>query len=101
MIPLLVFYVHVIFITAAFTTRWQKGGLGEGILAVFFVGLIFFVGWSMATFLIKLLLSPRGLGGVLDRDAVSLLLLTCAEGVFYYFYLRGDSSDDERGDSKQ
>jgi hypothetical protein len=90
-IPLLVFYVHVVFIAAAFTTRWQKEGLGEGFLAVFFVCLIFFVGWSMSTFLIKLLFSPQGLGGIFNRDAISLLLLGAAEGVFYYFYLRGDS----------
>jgi hypothetical protein len=94
-IPLLVFYVHVVFIAAAFTTRWQKEGLGEGVLAVFFVCLIFFVGWSMSTFLIKLLLSPEGLGGIFNRDAISLLLLTAAEGVFYYFYLRGDSPEGD------
>jgi hypothetical protein len=87
MIPLLVFYMHVVFISWLFTRRWQDEGLGEGILAVFFAALIFFVGWSMTSFIVKLLMTQEVLLGI-DRDSASLLLLTGVEGVFYYFYLR-------------
>ncbi|MEW6509354.1 MAG: hypothetical protein AB1428_00195 [Bacteroidota bacterium] len=90
MIPVLVFYLHVVAIAAGFTRRWQEEGVAEGFLAVFFMALIFFVGWSMSSFIMKLLMPPEGLGFLLDRDAASLLLLTAAEGVFYYFYLKGE-----------
>ena len=88
MIPLFVFYVHIVAVSAAFTKRWQEEGLAEGLLAVFFTALIFFVGWSIASFIMKLVMPREGLGILLDRDSASLLLLTASEGVFYYFYLR-------------
>lgn len=91
MVPLLVFYLHIVAAAWAFTRRWQEEGLGEGLLAVFFVTLIFFVGWSIVSFLVRLVIPPAGFGPLMDRDALGLLLLTVAEGFFYYFYLRGDS----------
>jgi len=88
MIPLLVFYVHAVALAAAFTREWQNGGVIDGILAVFFVGLNFFVGWSIASFILKLLIDQEGLGGGFDRDALALLLLTVGEAVFYTLFLR-------------
>ena len=93
MIPLLVFYAHIVAVAGAYTKRWQDEGLAEGFLAVFFMALIFFVGWSMASFVMKLLMPAAGAGPVLDRDSASLLLLTGAETVFYYFYLRGEEGE--------
>jgi hypothetical protein len=90
MIPLIVFYLHIVAIAGAYTRRWQEEGLAEGLLAVFFMSLIFFVGWSMASFVMKLFMTAAGAGPGLNRDSASLLLLTAAEGVFYYFYLRGE-----------
>jgi len=87
MVPLLVFYLHIVAVAAAFTREWQSGGVGEGILAVFFVALNFFVGWSITSFLLKLVISQTGLGGGFDRDALALILLTLAEGVFYTLFL--------------
>ncbi|MBP1679022.1 MAG: hypothetical protein H6Q29_933 [Bacteroidetes bacterium] len=90
MIPLLVFYIHVVALSAVFTKRWQEDGTGEGILAVFFMALIFFVGWGISSFVLKLFLDQAGFGPGLDRDALSLLLLTLVEGAFYYvFFSRG------------
>ena len=91
MIPLIVFYVHIVAIAAVYTRRWQDEGFSEGILAVFFMALIFFVGWSMSSFVMKLIMNAEGAGGAFDRDSASLLLLTGAESVFYYFYIRGES----------
>lgn len=96
MIPLLVFYLHIVAVAAVFTRRWQEEGLGEGFLAVFFMALIFFVGWSMSSFLMKLLMSEQGLGILLDRDAASLSLLTVAEAVFYYYYNKESPADSQR-----
>jgi len=95
MIPLFVFYLHIVAVATAFTRRWQEEGLAEGLLAVFFVTLIFFVGWSIVSFLLKLVIEAPGFGPLLDRDALSLLFLTVAEGFFYYFFLRNDRRPED------
>lgn len=90
MIPLLVFYGHLVTFTAVFTKRWQDEGVGEGLMAVAFMMLIFFVGWSIASFLTKLVMPEEGFGRWFDRDAASLLLLTLAETLFYVLFFRKD-----------
>lgn len=95
MIPLFVFFVHVVAFAAIFTKRWQEEGIGEGLLGLVFALLIFFVGWSMASFILKFVMEAEGFGKWFDRDAASLLLLTVAEGIFYYFYLRNDAPEAE------
>jgi len=99
MIELLVFYVHIVALVTMFTKRWQEEGWSEAFLVVFFMALIFFVGWSITSFIAKLLMDEEGFGLFLNRDAVSLLLLTIGEGILYYFYLRDDKpqAKDEKG----
>ena len=99
MIPLVVFYLHTVAVAAAFTKRWQDEGLAEGFLAVFFIALIFFVGWSMSSFIMKLLMPSEGLGPFFDRDAASLVLLAAMEAVFYTFYLRGTGAAEAGADA--
>ncbi len=88
MVILFVFYLHVIAAVVAFTRRWQSGDVKEGILAVGFVVLIFVVGWQMATFAVKLVVDEKGFGKWLDRDALSLVVLTAAEAVFLLIQTR-------------
>lgn len=88
MIPLIVFYLHIVAAVWAFTKRWQEEGLKEGFLAVAFMGLIFTVGWTLTTLSLQVIISPKGFGPGLDRDSLTLLLLTVGEAVFYYWYLR-------------
>jgi len=98
MVELLVFYIHVVAVVAMFTKRWQEEGLSEAFLVVFFMALIFFVGWSIATFLMKLLMEQEGLGVFFDRDAASLLLLTVGEAVLYFFYLKDEKKPRRVGE---
>lgn len=90
MVGLLVFYIHVLALVTMFTKRWQEEGWSEAFLVVFFMGLIFFVGWSISSFLMKLVLEKEGFGVLFDRDAASLVLLTIGEMILYYFYLRDE-----------
>lgn len=92
MIPLIVFALHIAAAAAVFTHRWQEEGVGEGLLGVFFMAVIFFVGWSITSFLAKLVLDPGGFAVWLDRDAAALVLLTIAEAGFYLFFFRGGSA---------
>jgi hypothetical protein len=89
MIPLLVFYLHTVAAVYIFTQQYQKEGFGAAVLAVGFMALIFSIGWSITTFLLKLVITPKGFGFFFDRDALSLLLLTICEGGFYYVFLSG------------
>jgi hypothetical protein len=88
MITLFVFYIHTIAAVTIFTKRWQHSGLGEGILGVGFLALIFSVGWSICTFVMKLLVDEKGFATWLDRDALSLLLLAIMEALFFYLQMR-------------
>ncbi len=92
MIEVGIFYIHTLAAIAAFTRRWQDEGLGEGILGVAFMGLIFSVGWTISTFCVRFLTPEKGFSRLFDRDALSLILLTIGEAVFYYFYLKGSGS---------
>ena len=98
MIPLIVFYLHIVAMATAFTRRWQEEGVAEGFLAIFLIALIFFVGWSMASFIMKLVMSREGFGVFLDRDAASLLLLTAGELLFAYFYFKENPGNETNAD---
>ena len=89
MVTLFVFYLHTIAAAYGFTQQCQEEGAGAGALVVAFMAIIFSVGWSITTFILKYVVDEKGLGLYFDRDAMSLAILTIAEGVFYYFYLRG------------
>jgi hypothetical protein len=89
MVTLFVFYIHTIAAVYAFTDQCQEEGVGAGTLAVAFMAIIFSVGWSISTFVLKYLITEKGFGIYLNRDAISLAILTIGEAVFYYFYLKG------------
>lgn len=109
MVSAFIFALHVLAAGYAFLSQRKKGGTGEGILAVGFMGIVFAVGWTIATVLTNLLFTPdffvrwyytqtdsvllRVLRQEINRDTISLLILTFAEIFFYYLFLRtpGDS----------
>lgn len=88
MITLFIFYLHTIAAVAMFTVRWMESGLKEGLLAVVFFILLFSVGWSVATVIMKIIVQEQGFGIWLDRDTLALLLLTVIEGAFYLIQFR-------------
>lgn len=87
MIVLIIFYIHIVAAAAVFTKRWQDDGWGEAFLALGFMGIIFAVGWSVTTVILKLFLEKEGLAAWFDRDTMSLFLLTLMEAVFYIAYI--------------
>jgi len=89
MVTLFVFYIHTVAAVYAFTDQYQEEGIGAGALAVAFMGIVFSVGWSISTFILKFLVNEKGFGVYFDRDALSLAVLTLGETVFYYLYLKG------------
>jgi len=88
MITLFIFYAHVVAAVIIYTRRWQETDWKEGLLGAGFLILIFSVGWSMTTFVMRLLVSERGLAPWLDRDTLALLLLAVAEAIFFSVQMR-------------
>ncbi len=88
MITLFVFYIHIVAAVVLFTKHWQDGDWKEGLLSVGFLSLVFSVGWSISTFILKILIDEKGFGVWLDRDALALTLLLLIESVFFYFQLK-------------
>jgi hypothetical protein len=87
-VTLFIFYLHVVGAVALYTIRSQEADWKEGFLAVGFLVLIFVVGWSISTLLLKFFMSEKGFGLWLDRDALSLVLLALMESVFYTVQFR-------------
>lgn len=90
MIPLVVFYAHIVGFSYAFTREYQREGLSAGFLTVGFLVLIFSVGWSISSFAFKNIIGEAGFGHWLNRDALSLLALSVGEGLLYYIYFRNE-----------
>jgi hypothetical protein len=106
-----IFFLHVCAATYAFISRRRSGGMSEGLLAVAFLGIVFAVGWTIATVLTNLLFTPeffikwyyhqtdslflRTLRKELNRDTISLLLLTFGEVGFYYLFLKGKGEESQ------
>jgi hypothetical protein len=108
-----IFLLHIALVIFVFF-KYKKEGIGEGFLAVAFVGIIFAVGWTIAAILTNLLFSPewfikwywqpldswvwRKIRKEISRDTISLLFLTAMEIVFYYFYIL---KEPKQGDGKK
>lgn len=96
-----IFFLHIVLVVFAFI-KYKKESIGEGFLAVAFVGIVFAVGWTIAAILTNLLFTPewfikwywqpldswiwRTIRKEISRDTISLLFLTALETAFYYFY---------------
>jgi hypothetical protein len=108
-----IFILHICATIYAFITRRREGGMSEGLLTVAFIAIVFAVGWTIATVLTNLLFTPecfikwyyhqtdsmflRTLRTELNRDTISLLLLTFGEVGFYYLFLK---EKDEKTNSR-
>jgi hypothetical protein len=111
MVAAFIFFLHIVAAGYAFVTRKKAGGVSEGLLAVAFIGIVFAVGWTIATMLTNLLFMPeffikwyyhqtdslflRTLRKEISRDTISLLILILGEIGFYYIFLKGSASEDK------
>lgn len=91
MISAIIFSAHLIFALVIFTKKWQDENLKSGFINLTLIGILFAVGWSISGIIAKLIMEPKGLGILYDRDAFSLTILSVAEYFFYNFYYKEDS----------
>jgi len=88
MITAFIFFAHYLFTIYIFTKKWQDESLSDGFLNIGLIGVLFAVGWTIATMVAKLVMEPKGLGIYYDRDTFSLTLLAVAEFFFYKMYYK-------------
>ncbi len=86
MISALIFSAHLLFTAIIFTKKWQDESLSSAFINLALVIILFTVGWSVATSLVKIVIEPKGFGIHFDANTISLILLTIAEYFFYKFY---------------
>ena len=90
MITALIFSAHLIFILIIFTNKWQDDSLGSAFVNLALIVILFAVGWSISTSIVKIFIDSKGFGIQFDSDAISLTILTIVEHFFYKFYFRDD-----------
>jgi hypothetical protein len=86
MISALIFTAHLFFILFIFTKKWQEDSLQSAFINAGLIILLFSVGWSISTMILKLFVEQEGLGIYFDRDTISLTLLSLVEDFFFKFY---------------
>lgn len=97
MISAIIFTAHLIFILVIFTKKWQDDSLQSAFVNAGLIILLFSVGWSISTMLLKVFIEPKGFGIHFDRDTISLTLLSIAEYFFYNFYYTEKTTEAGRG----
>jgi hypothetical protein len=106
MVSAFIFFLHFVLVVYAFIV-YKKEDIGEGFLAIAFVGIVFAISWTIASMLTNLLFALewfvrwywqpldswiwRVVRKEISRDTISLLILTSGEVAFYYFYFLTES----------
>ena len=94
MIAAFIFFAHLIFALYIFTKKWQDENLKSAFLNIALIGILFSVGWSIATIIAKLFMEPEGLGIFYNRDDFSLTILSIGEFFFYRIYYKENAVDE-------
>lgn len=95
MISALIFAAHLVFVSYIFTKKWQDESLSSAFINLALVIVLFAVGWSIATSVVKIFIEPKGFGIQFDADTISLTLLTIVEYFFFKFYYANDKEVTE------
>ena len=88
MIPVVIFYAHLIFLVYMFTRNFIEEGSVSAFLSILFIIVIFSVGWTFSEFIIGFFMKPEGLSLFFPRAAFSLMFLSVIEIIFYKFYYK-------------
>jgi formate hydrogenlyase subunit 3/multisubunit Na+/H+ antiporter MnhD subunit len=92
MITAFIFFAHLFFALYIFTKKWQNENLKSAFLNLALIGILFSVGWTVATMVAQIFMEPEGLGIQFNRDTFSLTILSIAEFLFYRIYYNDGSS---------
>lgn len=88
MITALIFFAHLLFALYIFTKKWQNENLKTAFLNLGLIGILFSVGWTVATMFSQIFMEPEGFGIQFNRDTFALTLLSIVEFFFYKVYYK-------------
>ena len=88
MIPVVIFYAHLVFLIYMFTRNFIEEGGVSAFLSILFIIVIFSVGWTFSEFILGFFIKPEGFSLFFPRAAFSLMFLTVIEVIFYKFYYK-------------
>jgi len=97
MISAIIFAAHLVFVSYIFTKKWQDESLSSALINLALVIVLFAVGWSIATSVVKLIFEPEGFGIQFDADTIALTLLSITEYFFFKFYYADDKEVTDAG----
>jgi hypothetical protein len=100
MVTAIIFAGHLIFILYIFTKKWQDESLSSAFINLALMIILFAVGWSISTSLVKLVFEPKGLGLYYNSDDIALTFLSIAEFLFYRMYYGKEKTIIEDGTEK-
>ena len=90
MISAIIFAAHLVFMCVIFTKKWQDEKLSSAFINLALMIILFAVGWSVATSVVKIFFDQKGFGIQFDADTISLTLLSISEYFFYRFYYKDE-----------
>ena len=88
MVAAIIFAVHGAVLLGVVIWKARSEGWTEAALAAAFLIVIFSVAWTLSGFLVSVLFDPEGLAEWMNRDTISLVIVTLAEAVFYTVFFR-------------
>ncbi len=94
MIPVMIFWIHIVGGVYLFVKRYCEETLGEAFLSLGFAAIVFTAGWTLSSFVIRLAFGQKGISEILNSDSLSLILLTLLEAVFYRLWFRKSKHPD-------
>ena len=93
MISAVIFAAHLVFMCVIFTKKWQDEKLSSAFINLALMIILFAVGWSIATSVVKIFFDQKGFGIQFDADTISLTLLSIVEYFFYKFYYKEEKKE--------
>lgn len=96
MVSAFIFSAHLVFMLVIFTKKWQNESLSSAFTNLALIIVLFAVGWSISTSVVKIFIDSKGFGIQFDADAISLTLLTIVEFFFYRFYFKEEKPAEEK-----
>jgi hypothetical protein len=94
MVTAFIFFAHFMFVLYIFTKKWQDESISTALINVALITILFTVGWSISTSVVKIFFDSKGLGIQFNADAISLTLLSIAEFFFYRIYYREEKTTE-------
>ncbi len=86
MVNAVLFVLHAIFIGYIFYTKYRDESISEAFLNLALIVILIAVGSAISDSLVKLFIDGEGFGKELDRDTISLTVLSIFEVIFYRYY---------------